>query len=274
MAENTERDYVLGTHDDEIARLGFQHRVWRSIVLETWRRAGIRAGSRVLDAGAGPGFASLDLAEIVGGPGQVVAAERSARFLSHLRACASARGLHNVATHELDLVSDPIPGEGFDAAWCRWVASFVSAPELLVSKIAGALRPGGVAVFHEYVHYETYALLPRGPRTREFVQHVMASWRDSGGEPNIAPRLLAAFGAQGLEVREATPISFCAEPGTDRFEWPAGYVRVGSERLRELGRVAAEWVADLHAELSAAAKDPAARFTTPTVLEMVVEKPA
>ena len=24
-----ERDYVLGTHDDEIYRLGFQHRVWR-----------------------------------------------------------------------------------------------------------------------------------------------------------------------------------------------------------------------------------------------------
>src|SRR6266571_4712358 len=32
-----ERDYVLGTHDEEISRLGLQHRVWRPVVLECWR---------------------------------------------------------------------------------------------------------------------------------------------------------------------------------------------------------------------------------------------
>ena len=55
-------DYLLGTHDDEIARLALQHRVWRPRVLDAWRRAGIGPGDRVIDIGAGPGFASLDLA--------------------------------------------------------------------------------------------------------------------------------------------------------------------------------------------------------------------
>src|SRR5437879_5628265 len=46
-----ERDYVLGTHDDEIDRLGLQHLVWRPWMLDSWRRAGITRGTRVLDVG-------------------------------------------------------------------------------------------------------------------------------------------------------------------------------------------------------------------------------
>ena len=81
-----EQAYVLGTHDEEIERLGLQHRVWRARMLEAWSEAGITEGSRVLDVGCGPGYATLDLAEIVGPTGTVVALERSERFLSFARA--------------------------------------------------------------------------------------------------------------------------------------------------------------------------------------------
>ena len=76
-----EGDYVLGTHEEELARLGLQHRVWRPVVLDCWQRAGISVGKRVLDIGAGPGYASIDLAEIVGPTGEVVALERSQNFI-------------------------------------------------------------------------------------------------------------------------------------------------------------------------------------------------
>ena len=66
-------DYVLGTHDGEVARLGLQHRVWREAMFAAWRRAGIRTGWRVVDVGAGPGYATLDLAELVGASGEVLA---------------------------------------------------------------------------------------------------------------------------------------------------------------------------------------------------------
>lgn len=42
-----ERDYVLGTDDEEIERLGLQHLVWRRPMLDAWRRAGITRGTRV-----------------------------------------------------------------------------------------------------------------------------------------------------------------------------------------------------------------------------------
>ena len=44
-----ERDYLLGTHDAEVERLGLQHRVWRPRVLDAWRRAGITVGSTVIE---------------------------------------------------------------------------------------------------------------------------------------------------------------------------------------------------------------------------------
>src|SRR6202171_5147744 len=101
----TERDYVLGTHDEELARLGLQHRVWRPVVLDCWQRAGITIGKRVLDVGAGPGYATVDLAEIVGPTGEIVALERSGKFVSAIKETARARSLTNVKVHELDLMT-------------------------------------------------------------------------------------------------------------------------------------------------------------------------
>ena len=66
-------DYVLGTHNEEHARLGMQHSLWREFVLDAWNRAGIGAGSSVVVVGGGPGFATMDLAEIVGATGHVTA---------------------------------------------------------------------------------------------------------------------------------------------------------------------------------------------------------
>jgi protein-L-isoaspartate O-methyltransferase len=78
----SDRDYVLGTHDDEINRLGLQHLVWRPWMFAAWRRARVTRGSRVLDIGAGPGFATADLAEVVGPHGEVLGLERSGRFVA------------------------------------------------------------------------------------------------------------------------------------------------------------------------------------------------
>ena len=106
-------DYVLGTHDAEIERLGLQHRVWRDTMLAAWRRAGIRDGMRVIDVGAGPGYATLELAELVGAAGAVLAVERSPRYVSRLRAACAERGMAQVSVVEADLMSPPVV-HGFD----------------------------------------------------------------------------------------------------------------------------------------------------------------
>ena len=58
--------YVLGTQSHELERLQLQHSLWRPAAEEAWDRAGLSPGQRVLDLGAGPGFAAVDLARRVG----------------------------------------------------------------------------------------------------------------------------------------------------------------------------------------------------------------
>lgn len=272
MSKVEDRDYVLGTHDEEIARLGLQHRVWRPTVLACWQRVGITVGSKVLDVGAGPGYASIDLAEIVGPQGAVVAVERSARFVQAGKQASTARGFTNVHFHELDLMADPLPAEGFDACWCRWVASFVSSPRTLIKKLSAALRVGGVALFHEYIDYGSWRYAPSRPLVEEFAQHVMASWREAGGEPDIAPALLPLLTEHGFEVREATPRLFAARPRDYLWQWPASFLNVNLQRLQELGRVDAAWIAAVRQEFQAAEADPHSWMITPTVLEIVAER--
>ena len=139
----TDRDYVLGTHDAEIERLGLQHRVWRARALDVWQRAGIGEGQTVIDVGAGPGYAALDLAEIVGATGRVIAVERSRRFLDTLNVTARQRGFTNIATLEADVVDTAFGEQVADATWCwpapiRWSGSNVS---LLIDAVPSVSWP-------------------------------------------------------------------------------------------------------------------------------------
>jgi SAM-dependent methyltransferase len=272
MSAETERDYVLGTTDEEITRLGLQHRVWRPTVLDCWKRAGIATGHRVLDAGAGPGFATADLAEIVGPTGEVIGVERSARFLAAATSMCEQRGLSNVRLHPLDLMTDSLPAEELDAVWCRWVASFVSSPAALVAKFAAVLRPGGAAIFHDYVDYATWRMLPRRPALEEFVQQVMASWRASGGEPDIAPALLRHLGDSGFTIESAMPIIFCVRPQDFIWKWPAAFIDNGLKRLLELQQVDVAWTESVRREFQTAEADPNTWMLTPMVLEIIARR--
>ena len=269
---NKERDYVLGTHDEELARLGLQHRVWRPVALDCWRKAGITVGSRVLDIGAGPGFAAIDLAEIVGPAGQVVALERSNKFVNATKEAVRARSLTNVKIRELDLMTDNFPEDEFDFSWCRWVLSFVSDPGLLVGKLGNAMRKGNMSIFHEYGHYETWRFFPRIPSQEKFREHVIATWRESGGEPDSAPGLPALLSSNGFVIRSAAPLIFCVRPNDYMWQWPATFIAIYLSRLIEMGRIAQKFADQVRADLASAEENPNALMITPLVLEIVAEK--
>jgi SAM-dependent methyltransferase len=272
MNQNPERDYVLGTHDEEIARLGLQHRVWRGRTLQCWQRAGITKGWRVLDAGAGPGYATLDLAEMVGSAGMVIAVERSARFLEHARQACRERGYSHVQFREMDLMEEPLGALDLDAAWCRWISSFVHSPAKLVANISAALRVGGVVAFHEYVDYCCWRMAPHGERHEEFVREVMASWRATGGEPDVARGLPQLLCDAGFAIRQVAPIVLAVRPPDFEWQWPATFIEINLRRLLELGRVQADWVDSVRAALRLAEANPATVMITPMMLEIIAER--
>jgi SAM-dependent methyltransferase len=267
-----ERDYVLGTHEEELARLGLQHRVWRPVVLDCWQRAGITVGKRVLDVGAGPGYAAIDLAEIVGPTGEVVALERSQNFVGALETTCRARSLANVKIHELDLMKGDLPKADYDFAWCRWVVSFVNDQSLLVEKLGGVMPKGSVAIFHEYGHYATWRFFPRLPMQERFREHVITTWRESGGEPDGALQLPGLLGENGFVIRSARPHIFCLRPSDYMWQWPATFIETYLERLIEMERIDHKFAEQVRTALANAEKNPNARMLTPLVLEIIAEK--
>ncbi|SRR5258706_10963247 len=142
-----EREYVLGTHDEEIARLGLQHRVWRPRALDAWLQAGFTTGQTLVDVGCGPGYATIDLAEITGPSGRVVAIDRSQRFLDALAGNAARRCLPNIEIVNAELDGDGLPDVAADGVWVRWVFAFVRQPRELLARIVRLLKPGGGSWF-------------------------------------------------------------------------------------------------------------------------------
>lgn len=267
-----ERSYYLGTHDVEIARLGLQHRVWRPHVLDAWRRAGINIGSTVIDAGAGPGFASLDMAEIVEDSGKVIALERSARFIEALTSAAAARGVENIETHSVDLVTDTIPTSDVDAVWIRWVFAFVADPIAVLKKLSQSLRKGGVFIIHEYMDWGTLNWTPRREALSDFVDVSIRDWRDSGGEPDIAVQLLPMLPKAGLRLKETRPIIHAVRPDNYVWRWPATFIPNHARDLAKAGVVTDAWANNVIKELEAAEADPNTIMTTPLVMEIIAER--
>jgi len=264
-----ERDYVLGTHDEEIARLGLQHRVWRARTLDAWLRAGVTSGQTILDVGCGPGYATVDLAEIVGPAGRVVAIDRSRRFLDSLEANAARRDLKNIQTFEADLDEDELPDASADRIWVRWVFAFVKRPEALAAKVCRLLKPGGSIVIHEYFDYATWRLAPRSEVFESFVASVMETWRATGGEPDIGLALPRWLTQAGLQVTTLRPIIDVISPSSFIWEWPRTFVDVGLARLIELGQFTSDQGDRVKEELAQREAASDAMMITPAVLEII-----
>jgi SAM-dependent methyltransferase len=268
-----EADYVLGTHDEEIERLGLQHRVWRPFVLAAWRRAGFSPGQTLLDVGCGPGYAALDLAETVGSGGRVLALDRSRRFLDVLEGASRARGLGDVIqTFELDLDEGDLPDAAADGAWIRWVLAFVRRPRELLERVMRSLRPGGRLVIFEYVDYATWRMAPRSPEHEEFVREVMAAWRESGGEPDVGLEIPRWLEGLGFEVTHLNPIVEVLTPADPVWLWPRRFIESGRRRLIELGRISPERAAEMDRAFEAMEAAPGTRMITPAVLEIVATR--
>jgi SAM-dependent methyltransferase len=272
MTKSNDRDYVLGTHDDEIARLGLQHDVWRPRALAAWQRAGFNIGQTIIDVGSGPGYATLDLAELVGPRGRVIAVDRSRRFLDALDARRQARGIEHVTVIESDLddaVFDPSVADG---AWCRWVLAFVLRPRDLLTRVATALKPGGVFVSHEYFDYASWRAVPRSVVFEEFVAAVITNWRRSGGEPDIGLEVPRWLEDLGFEIESVEPIIDVITPRDYMWQWPTSFMQIGLDRLIDLGAVTAERGQVFRHALDDVSHSSQARMITPGVLEVIARK--
>ena len=104
-------------------------------------RAGVTAGSRVLDVAAGYGEPSLSAARVAGPNGKVVATDISAEMLAYGRERAAAEGLENTEFVQSDAVSLDFPAGSFDAALSRLGIIFDPDGEGAAARVRSFLQP-------------------------------------------------------------------------------------------------------------------------------------
>jgi len=63
---NETDEYRFGYTHEELERLRYQHHVWAKENQRFISRAGFSKGATLVDLGCGPGYTTLDLAQIVG----------------------------------------------------------------------------------------------------------------------------------------------------------------------------------------------------------------
>lgn len=259
-----EREYVLGTNDAELARLGFQHQVWSTDTTACWERAGFRRGATILDVGCGPGYATFDLADLVGPDGHVVGVDVSQRFVGHLRQQAAQRAVTNVEARVEDLAALSQPAASVDGAFARWVMCFLPDPATVIAHVARALRPGGTFAIMDYSFYEGFRVAPPSRAIERVFEVVADSFRAHGGNPNVGMDLPAHMAAAGLEVREIRPLVRVGRPGTALWEWPRTFFQVFLPTLVAEGTLSA----GEHAAFRNAF-DAATFFTSPPMVEVI-----
>jgi SAM-dependent methyltransferase len=264
-----ENEYLLGTDDDELRRLGFQHQVWAGEAAASWARGGFGPGSHLLDIGCGPGYATLDLARLVGQNGRVVGVDVSPRFVAHLQARAAASGITNVGVEVQDVEQLAFPPESFDGAYARWVLTFLRRPEAVVAGAAQALKPGGRLVVHDYSHYAGFQVAPEDPVVRRVIAAVVASWHDGGGDSNVGTRVPRMMHDAGLEVVSITPIGRIARPADALWQWPRTFFDNYLPHLVQTGYLAEDERQAFDAVWAERTADPGAFLASPPMVEVV-----
>jgi SAM-dependent methyltransferase len=269
MAEN---EYVLGTHDTELTRLGMQNRLWTSLAFKAWDRAGFAPGHRLLDIGCGPGFTTRDLAKWAGPKGKVVGADVSNRFLQFAKSVPTSPESAPITYIEGDVRELALEPESFDGAYARWVLCFVPDPKKVLKTVHRLLKPGAPFVVQDYVHYEGMGLLPSSAIFEKIKEAVVKSWRQPGGDTDVIATLLGEFDGPLYRMIECEPVLRIARPGTALWQWPEDFFLNFVPMLVEKGLLTPADREEFEIDWRAHAKNPSASFVTPPVASVIAVK--
>jgi len=266
---STSNDYVLGTHDAEMLRLGFQHQVWAAAAYQQWYRARFLPGQTLLDVGCGPGHTTRDLAGLAGASGHVIAVDESEKFVDLVRTEPRPPGTAPIEARVCDVQKLDLSPDSIDGAYSRWVLCFVPDPLAVVKGVARALKPGAAFAVQDYYRYTAIVLAPQSEAFRRVIRAVDESWRKRGGDPDVGCRIPALFEQSGLTVTEVRPIIRTARPNDLLWQWPTTFFRIFVPSLVGMGMLTKEDQAAFEREWAARSADPGAFFASPPMIEII-----
>lgn len=117
---------------------------------EMLRQLKVKKGMTVCDMGCGNGFYSLQLAELVGAMGEVLAVDIQPEMLHLLELRAKEARITNIRSIQGTLVDPQLDEKSVDLILCVDVYHEFSHPEHMLERMRSALLPDGVIVLVEF----------------------------------------------------------------------------------------------------------------------------
>lgn len=266
-------EYFIGVDERELERLRHQHAAWDPETRALWKRAGFGTGQHIADLGSGPGFTSLELAEIVGASGRITAVDKAATFLNFLDAQAHAHALGNIRTVVTDVTTLTQIGGALDGAFTRWFLAFlIDDLDHVLQCIHRSLKPGGVVACMEYLTLEAATA---SPPMRGFDAHTRG-WIDYyakyGGDTSVGAYLPSKLVDAGFAINSIEAVGGMAKPSHRWWSWWRRLSEDFGEKLAEEGFMTRDEVERLEHDWRAAEADPNAFIYTPILLQVVATK--
>ena len=139
--------------ETERERLRLFEQTWDATTIRHLEASRISLGCKCLNVGAGYGSITGWLAAIVGPTGKVTATD--------IRPELHRPTNHPVELRRHDILRDELESDFYDLVHCRVLLQHVAEPELALSNMVRALKPGGLLLAEEFDSNSVQLRLPR-----------------------------------------------------------------------------------------------------------------
>lgn len=266
-----EAQYLLGVSEAELDRMRFQHGVWGPVTRSFLQRIGVEAGWSCLDVGAGPGFVTLDLLDLVGKNGSVTALDPGGSFLEYLKAEARRRGHGQVSVIHGKVEDAPLPEKAFDLVFVRWVLNFVPDRTAFLKTLARTVKVGGIIAVQDY-WYEGLSVFPKGTPFDRMPDNARAYYRSGGGDASGIGAMPSILAPMGFEVEDLTPQQKAGGRESGVFRWASMFFRMHLPIMAEKG-VISKAECDIQLKnFDALEADPNMIFFSPIILDCAMKR--
>ncbi len=243
--------------DEERARLAGIEALWDPGTQGVLERCGVRAGSAVLEVGAGGGSVTRWLANRVGPTGRVLATDVDTRFVAELAS-------DTVEIRTADIVTDPLPEGEFDVVHTRLLLEHLPERDRALDRLVSALKPGGRLVVEDY-DWTGFGFDPSDERETRAALAIITFMANAGFDQAYGRRLTGALTARGLVDVHGEGRSLVIDAGHPGFAFFALSFRQLAPHVVQAGLLDEQDAAAVQAELDAGRH----RIITPSVVAAI-----
>ena len=263
--------YILGTDQEELRRLEIQHKVWQSEAERGWKIAGFKTGDSLLDLGCGPGYCSMELANIVGKTGEVIGVDQSDAFIKYLEHLKDQKTL---PIRPLLATFDELylENKSLDGIYCRWALAWIPNPKEILEKLKRYLKPGSKVVIQEYYYWTSHRTQPEKPNLKKAISAALKSFKESESEIDVGKHLHQWFDELGMKITNARLMPKLATPSSDAWKWPKTFYESYFPRLIKMGYLTNQDMDNAFSDLKDLEKLHYATLWAPLMIEVIAEK--